>query len=271
MTVGDSFSEQNNIGYQNYLQDSSGTEILHFDGELHCNPFQSVFSLANGDFFEHFKVKYVVLESVERDFILHFEILDTTNEWKFVDLQRSIDAINKKQAKSRQEFQSQSIVKFPYYAVQYFIQDDYYFPMVHRAALNVPVFTNTGNELLFYYADITRLDLNNDKSRVIRANNLLNRLAEKLKAKDIQLIVMPCPDKFDLYYQSILHKDNFPKPLFYDYMADLPKEYIYVDAKAILGRHLNSQKDIYYYDDTHWSPRAAKIIASELKRIISAQ
>ena len=36
----------------------------------------------------------------------------------------------------------------------------------------------------------------------------------------------------------------------------------------MLKKQMKNQKDIYFYDDTHWSPWASKIIANELERVI---
>jgi hypothetical protein len=36
----------------------------------------------------------------------------------------------------------------------------------------------------------------------------------------------------------------------------------------MLKKQMKNQKDIYFYDDTHWSPWASKIIANELESVI---
>jgi hypothetical protein len=41
-----------------------------------------------------------------------------------------------------------------------------------------------------------------------------------------------------------------------------------LDSKAIISNYLNREKDLYFYDDTHWSPIAAKIIADNVKKEI---
>jgi hypothetical protein len=43
------------------------------------------------------------------------------------------------------------------------------------------------------------------------------------------------------------------------------KDYIYIDAKEILVSKIKNEQDIYFYDDTHWSPVASKIIADNIK------
>ncbi|HNK91045.1 MAG TPA: hypothetical protein PKN63_10835, partial [Chitinophagales bacterium] len=77
------------------------------------------------------------------------------------------------------------------------------------------------------------------------------------------------PDKYDLYYSYIKNKNNFEQPILFEYFSSLEKQYIYVDAYNILKERLNDTKDIYYYDDTHWSPIGAKLIADEIQNKIN--
>ena len=58
--------------------------------------------------------------------------------------------------------------------------------------------------------------------------------------------------------------DSFIKPNFFKYYDKLQKEYIAINSFKILNDNIALNKDIYYYDDTHWSPIAASLIANEL-------
>lgn len=73
---------------------------------------------------------------------------------------------------------------------------------------------------------------------------------------------MPAVDKFDLYYNSIQSKINYPKNNFFDIIRPMQKEYYFVDTKAILTPLINEKvKDVFYADDTHWSYIASDEIA----------
>jgi hypothetical protein len=272
LTIGDSFSEQDNFGYQNYLCDS-GVSILHFDQKLrrerkHKNTIQTTYNLLNGDFLEHHQVKYIILESVERDFVTMLYKLDTTKRLTLSEIDLLIDNLSVKTEQKQTNYPTARIVKFPYYTAQYFLKDDFYFPQVYRIKLKDNLFSAGNNDLLCFNRDIELLSINNQESEVARINNYLNILSDKLKAKGVTLIVLPAPDKYDLYYEYILHKENYEKPLFFDHMRKLEKKYIYVESKDILSRDLKRKKDMYFYDDTHWSPWASMIIADELKKIV---
>ncbi|HEM48848.1 MAG TPA: hypothetical protein ENO27_01425, partial [Caldithrix sp.] len=122
------------------------------------------------------------------------------------------------------------------------------------------------NELLFYYAALDAVKENNDGKKIALLNNILNELSQRLKANGIQLIVLPCPDKYDVYYDYIFDK-RYPKPLFFDYLNRMDKDYLYINSKAILTEAIKFQKDIYFFDDTYWSPWASKLISEKISRL----
>jgi len=51
----------------------------------------------------------------------------------------------------------------------------------------------------------------------------------------------------------------------------MPKNYLYLNSKQILKNEMKNKKDIYFYDDTHWSPWSSKAIAIELAKIINTK
>ena len=52
-------------------------------------------------------------------------------------------------------------------------------------------------------------------------------------------------------------------------MDKLEKDYIYINTKELLLKHINNGTlDMYYADNSHWSPIAAQIVTKEiLKRL----
>lgn len=125
--------------------------------------------------------------------------------------------------------------------------------------------------MLFFKGDLQNIDLNNTENAVINLNEELNNLSAILQQRKIKLIILPSPDKYDFYYDYIINKMSYPKPMFFEIMKQLEKDYIYVDSKAILKKIALTKKDIYYYDDSHWSPWASQLIAKEISTIIKEQ
>ncbi len=271
LTMGDSFSEQKGYGYNQFLTEKYTT--LHVDEFISNNQIQTLINLTNGDFFDHYKIKYVILQNVERHFIDNIQGIDF--ESKIV--QKQIDSLivnhHEKPEKDKidSELFSRSTLQFPlYYMPKFFICNDYLSnDLIYNYNLNSKkLFSNKSDKLLFYKYDILSLDENNKLSNVILLNNILNTISKKLQGKNITLIVLPSPDKYDMYYAHIANKNNLKKPLFFEHLRPLRKNYLYIDSKEILEKHMDNEQDIYFYDDTHWSPVASKIIVHEINTII---
>ncbi|MBN1257173.1 MAG: hypothetical protein JXA52_05655 [Planctomycetes bacterium] len=271
MIVGDSFSMQHNYGYKTYLGKKPGLRVLYLDRELHDNPFQTMYSLLNGDFFDTYQIKYIVLQSAERYFTERISFDKT----KVLDCAALRDLARKRkpdeqEAHSNFKFPSTSVFRFAIYNLLYPFDDNGWFSPVYKAELTDKYFSVDNQNLLFHYLDIDALETNNSQPKVAALNGIINDLANKLKGRGIKLIFLPSPDKYGIYYDYLVAKDKYPRPLFYELLDKLGKDYLYVDAKAILTAALKRKKDIYFYDDTHWSPWASILLADEIDRLIKS-
>jgi hypothetical protein len=270
MTIGDSFSEQNKNGYKNYL--SHNFDVLHIDRFISGNPVQTLINLINGDFFDNFKVEYVILQNVERHIIDNVDSISIGSKFMLPEIDSLIKTHNPHNPDVDDDFSyvffSRLTLEFPlYYLPNYFIKKNY---LSNRAVHNYEIyskslFSNNSNKLLFYQGDLLSVKKNNLVENIQKLNSILNQISRNLEKRNIKLIVLPAPDKYDLYYDYIINKNTLPKPLFYSKMKLFDKHYIYIDCKEVLSKYLNNIKDIYYYDDTHWSPIGAKIIADKIK------
>jgi len=278
LTIGDSFSEQDNYGYQNYLAENCGMDILHFDRFFQLNkmgnPFQILYGLLNGDLLNQIEIDYIILEATEKSIIFWGNNIDTTQiilYRDFVNLTKSKNnRINK--LGNNHKFLSDRIIKFPLFNLLYILDDNAYISGAYRVKTTEQLFSVDRNELIFSSGDLEHIELNNNFESVINLNKVLNNLANKLKSKGIKLLVMPAPDKYDIYYDYIADKKRYKKPLFFNHMEKIQKEYLYINPKTILGDEISKKKkDIYFYDDTHWSPWASQLVANELAKIICKQ
>jgi hypothetical protein len=271
LTIGDSFSEQKGFGYKNYLIESSNISVLHYDRFLHNNPIETVYGILNGNTLNNIKIDYIILESVERGFVKRGY---NFNYKKRIDLD-SIYQISKKHKNNvlKKENDIDKLpsrsVKFLFQNFLYFLDDNAYLSDVYKVKTTEKLFSIDANELLFFSDDIKNIKENNDLDKVSHLNDELNKLYDILKKREIKLIVLPCPDKYDFYYDYIVEKNRYPKPLFFDYFEKFPKKYIYINSKQILKSEFKDKKDMYFFDDTHWSPFSSMIIANRLKNIIN--
>ena len=269
LTIGDSFSEQENLGYQNALAKLNNTKILHLDNYLNNNPIETLNSFLNGNVLDKIKVKYIILESVERLFVQRREF-DTK---KIIDIDSLSNNIKKNKDKikneiskkeSKEDFFSRETLKFSLTNIYYLFDDNAFKSQTYRVKTNHKLFSVNDNRLLFFEEDIKNISINNDNKNIIKLNNILNNLSERLSKKGMKLIVIPCPDKLDFYYEFISEKSKYTKPIFFDTYQNLPKKYFFINSKKILLEKGKNMKDLYFFDDTHWSPKASNIIAKEL-------
>jgi hypothetical protein len=266
MTIGDSFSEQKGFGYKNMLADHFS--VLHLDRIFSENPIQTLIYFANGDFFDNYNVEYVILQNVERHIVERVEKIQLKDKLMLSQIDSIILNHKIKNEDFSYKFFSTNTVEFPlYYLPKFFLKKNYLSNKItYNVELNTAsLFSNKSSKLLFFSQDRRKTEKNNTKEKVDSLNLVFNILAQKLRQKNIKLIVLPSPDKYDFYYDYITEKKEFKKPLFFDLMKAEKKDYIYIDSKEILTANINKEQDIYFYDDTHWSPVASKIIVDKLK------
>jgi len=269
LVIGDSFSDQGVIGYKNYLAKIDGITVLHFDALVHHNPVQTLIKVLNGNIFKRYKIKFVILESIERDFVARGNIVKNAA----INQEQLMDSIMSKNAEivgenQKDKFFSRENLTFAFNTFCYRLDDNAFHSQTYNVNTIDRLFSVDKRKLLFYDQDLMNLDRNNNIDSVKQLNNELNDLADSLTRQGIKLIVLPCPDKFDFYYDHIIDSTKYSKPLFFDIFRTLPKSYLYVDSKEILRREIDKAKDLYLYDDTHWSPYSAQKIASALATLV---
>ncbi|RCW91502.1 alginate O-acetyltransferase AlgX-related protein [Winogradskyella arenosi] len=267
LTIGDSFSEQEAKGYNNFL--ANNFSVLHMDRFLSENPIQKLIELINGDFFHMNQFKYVILQSAERLFVQRTENIELSKITDIQTLKYSIANRTNSFSKLSPSFFSDATLKIPITNLQYLIYDKPTFSKTYNVKTNGNnLFTGNKDNLLFFEDDLKFLVHKNDSSRISKSNVLMNRISQLLEEKNIKLLLLISPDKYDLYYPYIKNKDKFKAPLFFNYYTDLSKDYLYINSIEILRNELNVNKNVYYFNSTHWSPIGAKAISLEINSIL---
>lgn len=270
LVIGDSFSEQGNFGFTNYLAESTANPLIYLDRNLHDNPIQTLVGIINGDLLDSIKIDYIVLQSVERTLATRTEIDESAI--------LSIDSLNKvKEAlKSAVPIGSNEVdklfsdrmLKFTTINLGYPFDDNAFYSETYIVKTKDTLFSVDNNNLLFFFDDLRSIEENSKPKIVETLNTQLNSISAKLAEKGIKLIVLISPDKYSIYYDEIIGKEKYPKPEFFEMFNSLPKNYQFVKSEEILKKAIKDQKDLYFYDDTHWSPFAAKIITKEIETLI---
>lgn len=270
MTIGDSFSELNDTNHT-YIYDLTSTSNqthLHVDRYLSRKPIATLRSLANGDFFDSINVRYVVLQSVERLFMERCLAVNPEDVYTIGSVENYFENNVKPVAKNDMVFFSDALFKIPLSNILYTFKMKPPWSRAYRVETTDSLFSDYPQRLLFHHDDLQMVEINNDFEKVSQANAVLNELNTALKQKNIKLIVLINPDKYDIYYPYIKDKRDFPEPLFFDHLKVLPKDYLMVDSKTILKRKIESSKDVYYYGDAHSAVIGNKAIADGVQRLV---
>jgi hypothetical protein len=273
LTIGDSFSEQHAFGYKNQL--ANYYSVLHVDRFISRDPYQTLVELLNGDFFDNYDIGTVILQGVERHVMdpvgridlsrkLDLELIDSMVQW------RPTYTSNKSKHYNIELFSRESI-KFPLYDLPRFLcAENYYInDMVGVASLkNTKFFSNESNQLIFLRLDQHVIQRNSSIKNIEALNDILSFISIQLAKRGVKLIFLPAPDKFSFYFDYLQDQTNYRKPGFFESMQKTQKNYTFINTNQVLKSFIETVPDLYFYDDSHWSPVASKIIAEEIVRMI---
>lgn len=267
ITIGDSFF--NGCHYQEYLTSQYKKTVLHVDSSGHdCVTMLRM--MEESGYLKEIAPNTVILESVERSMQNRF------GKGEIQSICISKESFAKTQIKKDSKSQSNAEtnwapglmmtanLKFIQNKLRYFSNDNRLSDEVYIEKLTRPMFTNPAQEktLLFYHDDLWYMKENANYDQI---NKTLNDLADDLSSQGIRLVFMTCVDKFDLYYPYIQDKELFPENHFFEEFEVYPKHYIFINTKQILREMLaEGEKDIYWFDDTHWSWKAQQRVADDM-------
>lgn len=278
ITIGDSFSNGGGKGLNSYYQDYISSwinfrvlNLSNYQKETRSY-IETAYLLANNGFLKESKVKYLLIESVERKSVERFsrsinsEIIDSQeNMANFYKFNTNIEKDNTNLPEI--SFLNNGNFKILLYNLLYPFSNNAFISKVHRIKIDRDLFSVGEKELLIYKNSLSIIDRNTIKNLTIMNDNM-NNLSKLLKSQGVTLIYMPVVNKYDLYHQFIIDK-KYTKDPFFDIYKNLKKDYIYIDTKKILlEKILEGKKDIYYIDDTHWTNKASEIIVLKLKKLL---
>lgn len=256
LTVGDSFSQLGVDGYQNYMA-AEGLTVANTKRNLYDNPILYAYNILDGGIVDSTNIDVMIVEVGERDFLARIDGFSVDKIAK-PDLEVLTDGVDEGSNANEWSFLRAR---------------DY---VIYRLGIRRPVYTATLNQdcfdskdprkLYFYYADLEEMSVEEPiKHKIKEVFDLMLNLANE---KGIDFLLMIPVDKYDLYQDHIV--DNpYPHP-----------KTINEDVREILGDTANlilckyylkpmlekGEKDVFLFDDSHWSYKSAKVVGEELGR-----
>lgn len=254
LTIGDSFSQQQYDGYQNYLGEK-GLDVVNCFWRMYESPLQYAYNLLDKNVIDSTRVKTLVLELVEREFETRIERFDKNK----IEVQRhySEDA-------ALPSSDSWSLSR----ARDYLLYQVGWVTPIYKEKLDVDLFTSDKPRDLYFFSDDIELGVSILHSDQVK--QVYDLLQQKAEEKGIRLIWLIAADKYDIYQNHIVDNPFPVKTINEDIERIVGKSTSLLLTKQCLLPFIDQgEKDIYMFNDTHWSYKASKIIADELYQRIT--
>lgn len=255
ITVGDSFSERGREGYQNYLA-QYGLKVVNCERHLFFNPITFAYEIMNLGLIDSINTPVLIVECGERgvdEFMYGFEPKSSLHMMR----------ADKKKLTSKTPNQwSLSRLK------DYFVyRSGFTESPIHDMKLDGDFFSYKGDErhLYIYRDDIMLMGIPKHHELIIKQTwqSLLDKAAEK----GINLLFVVPVDKYDLYQDHIV--DNpYPRKVVNEDIKRIFNDdpHILITRDYLQPLVEQGEKDIFLFNDTHWSYKAAQVVAKEIYR-----
>ena len=249
ITIGDSFSQFGEYGYNQFFAEKLDCDVVN----VHRHPYapeQLFISLVNNDLIRRGSV--VVVESVERSMLgrlYNLDLLDTIlvhSDNSMVESKLSL--LDETLIWVRTSLGlKQPIVKF------HTDRELFSHPTRHKELYIYNSKWSEDGDILFEEATF-------DTMYVKQAFRNLCSLHEFAEANGIRLIYLVAADKYDVY-EPFITEEHPRNPT----LDSLPKEDWVVNTKSILqAAAFEGLRDVYYINNTQWSPIGSELVAKEL-------
>lgn len=187
-TFGDSFSQRGINGYQNFAANILDTTIVNFKNtqlDVFGNSAeQKAISMLNEGVFDSIPNSILIIESGERYFPRRILSLD----FDAVTTEENVRPRDDTQQRMEKGFSDWLKYKIGF-------ADN----PVYQAKLNTKLFSHPqySSDLFFFFEDLEKRDLEPEEIDIIERN--LDKMREKFLQKNIQLVYVIVPDKYDVY------------------------------------------------------------------------
>ena len=251
ITIGDSFSERGRDGYQNYLA-LKGLRVVNVGRYLYYSPVTFAYEMMDLGVIDSTNAPVLIVECVERAIDEFFTGFAPKTE--LVAAAKGKDKLTG----SPNEWSLLRVRDFVVY------NSGVMTPPIIKKQLSRDFFTSDHPSTLYFYVDDIKT-IHIAKSHYTTIKNTYQALLDKAREKHITLLLLVPTDKYDLYQQYIVENPYSEKKTNEVVRSILDNDEHLVLAKDVLQPMVDrGEQDVYLYNDTHWSYKAAQVVADEV-------
>ena len=256
LTVGDSFSQMGYEGYQNYLCQQGLTVSNIFVGKFD-NPLEVAYRMLTLGKIDSTCTKALVVESAER--MIDVRAITFTPEGPLPT--PPVKNVQKGNTGNENMWSPGRARDFLYYR---FIKSP-----VQSATLDGDYFSSSDPRKLYFYEDDLSSSMQYPAEHREGMKALFNDLCQKAEEKGINMILLVATDKYDLYQKHIVD-NKWPEKTIMEDLAQIigDNPHLLLSKQYLAPFIEQGEKDIYKFNDTHWSYKSSRIIATELAKRI---
>lgn len=267
INFGDSFSALV-PSYHDFITSSLKDVKLYDMPQMKEDPFKTLVALLNRGYFEGRGTRVVILESAERALYDRIRTLDLENSQlprKIIDHleEGAVAEVKGEKAKSDRKLASFEEIR------NWMLLQLKGSPVKH-VGIDRELFSVAGDELYYYKDDLDKLQLNEHEMESFQIK--LNQMYDRFASHGIELVIVVPTDKYTAY-QDYIVDNKYPRKSVAAQISKLKLKGRFITAAPIVkGLVEEGVKDVYFIDDTHWSPIAAKpfgeMISAEISEIL---
>ena len=266
LVIGDSFSHGGGVGkegdYVNYLAHDSGRHVAVYtpqDPTL-SSPMQIAYDLLKLGGVDSTCIKNLVVQEVER-YLVGRHIEFTTQH---TSLSHSLPASEQKAAPASAKKEVSPLLRVKDYIFYHCFGAN----PIYDVKLRQPMFGGAQPDRLYFYNEDVKFGIDLDEKAAHKVKTCFDEVIEMAAARGVNLVIVIACDKYDMYQDFILDNPYPAKTLNEDIERLMTPELDrFVIAKRVLHPLVEQGvKDVYLFNDTHWSPASSRLIAAEVAK-----
>lgn len=264
LVIGDSFSHGGGIGkegdYVNYLAHDSGRRTVVFSpgNAALLSPIQVAYDALNLGYIDSTRVKNLIVEEVERYLVSRHNEFTVKNK-KLPRVKPSAAAGDNEEKKE----EASPLLRVKDYVFYHLFGAN----PIYKVRLSQPLFGGKEADRLYFYNDDVNFGttVTPDEQRRITAS--YRALIDKARERGVNLVLVVACDKYDMYQDFIVDNPYPAKTLNEDiqsWMSPVELERFVFSKRVLHPLIEQGVKDVYLFNDTHWSPASSRLIAREV-------